>query len=141
MRAFICIICIILLSACTSKEKPQHIEWLQGKWIRLNDESGRKTFEHWDKSSGLGFTLLGKDTVFKEELEILNRHDRLYLEVEGANSSTVLFKFTSQTDSSFVCENKDNEFPKKIRYLFYNDTLRANVSNDDLSIDFVFVKQ
>lgn len=141
MKRFTILFFIFLVFACSKKEKPQNIDWLQGKWLRINDKPNQQTFEFWAKNRGLGFTMQESDTVFKEKLEILNRHGRLYLEVEGANERTTLFKFTSKTDSSFICKNKDNEFPKKIYYLLQNDTLKAAVSNEDITIDFVFVKQ
>jgi len=50
------------------------------------------------------------------------------------------FKFTSQTDTSFVCENPKNEFPKKITYYKENKLLKAQVSSEDFKINFVFQK-
>lgn len=141
MKRFTILFLVFFMFACSKKEKPQNIDWLQGKWLRINDKPNQQTFEYWTKNRGLGFTMQGSDTVFKEKLEILNRHGRLYLEVEGANEHTTLFKFASKTDSSFICKNKDNEFPKKIYYLLQNDTLKAEVSNEDFKVDFVFVKQ
>ena len=66
--------------------------------------------------------------------------DTLYLEVSGINEQPTLFKFTEQTDSSFVCENPQNEFPKKIKYFLDNKQLKAIISAEDFRIDFIFEK-
>ena len=70
---------------------------------------------------------------------LLNR--ALNLKVEGVNEKPTFFKFTAQTDTSFVCENLKNEFPKKIQYYLDNQHLKAIVSSEDFRIDFVFKKQ
>lgn len=141
MKYSLCILCISLFLSCSSKkENSQHIKWLQGKWERLNDKPGQNTYEFWNRNTGLGFTLKDGDTIFKEELRIVSRDKKLYLEVVGVNEDPTLFQFTSQTNTSFTCENKENEFPKKITYYIENDSLKAIVSNDDFKIDFVFAK-
>lgn len=115
--------------------------FLEGKWKRVNDKPNQSTFEFWNNNlTGIGFTLQKKDTTFKEVLSIVPIQDTLFLKVVGVNENPTLFKFTSQTDHSFVCENPKNEFPKKIEYKLKNDTLKARVSNPDFGIDFIFVK-
>ena len=54
--------------------------------------------------------------------------DTLFLKVESVNDTDTLFKLTQQTDSSFVCENSKNEFPKTIQYYLENEQLKAIVS-------------
>ncbi len=122
----------------TKKTKPT---FLIGSWCRVNDKPNRKTFEIWDANfKGFGYTLKEKDTVFKEHMEIVLKRNVLFLKVEGVNEVPTFFKFTSQTYTSFVCENPKNEFPKKIKYYLENDFLKAEVSNPDYKIDFVFKK-
>jgi len=55
--------------------------------------------------------LKGKNTIFKEILSDNKINDTLFLRVEGVNEKLTLFKFTKQTDSSFVYEQ-----PKKQIY-------------------------
>ena len=113
--------------------------FLLGNWIRINDKDSVTTYETWQNNfSGFGLTLKGKDTTFFEKMKIINKNDTLYLKVSGVNESPTPFKFTEQTDSSFVCINQENEFPKKIKYWLENDLLKATVSNDDFKIDFIF---
>ncbi|QOD62108.1 hypothetical protein H9I45_06610 [Polaribacter haliotis] len=142
MKYFLFICSILLIISCkTEKEKTKKPSFLIGKWIRLNDKEGNKTYENWNTNfTGLGYTLKGKDTTFKEILSIVSVNDTSNLKVEGVNETPTLFKFTSQTDTSFIYENLKNEFPKKIKYYLENKQLKAIVSNDDFSIDFVFKK-
>lgn len=74
-------------------------------------------------------------------MSILKINDTLHLEVKGVNENPTLFKFTNQTDTSFVCENPKNEFPKKITYFKDGKQLKAIVAADDFRIDFVFEKK
>ncbi|AUC85268.1 hypothetical protein CW731_08185 [Polaribacter sp. ALD11] len=140
MKPFISIFCFLLIISCNPIDtKPQKPSFILGKWIRTNDKPGNKTYETWNNSfTGLGITLKEKDTIFKERLSIISINDTLNLKVEGANETPTLFKFTQQTDTSFVCENAKNEFPKKITYFLEDEKLKAIVSNSDFKIDFVF---
>ena len=141
MKRFFFILGCILISSCVSENKTQEPTWLFGNWERTNDTENKKTYEFWSTDfSGLGFTLKENDTVFKEHMSIITKKDTLYLQVSGVHETPILFKFTSQTDSSFVCENPTNEFPKKITYYKDNNLLKAEVSAGDFKLDFVFKK-
>ena len=127
-----------------SKVNP-NLDWLLGNWERMNDKEGKQTFERWKKNSneeyiGLGFTLQERDTVFKENMRLRPINGGWNLEVIGVNEQPTYFKFTNQTKNSFVCENPNNEFPKKIEYQFSDNKLKAKVSTDEMAIDFNFEK-
>ena len=137
----ILILSLLLICSCSTKTSTIP-NWIIGNWERINDKPNEKTYEFWTKNhTGLGFTLKVKDTIFKENLEIIALNDSLFLKVSGVNENPTFFKFTNQTKYSFTCENLKNEFPTKIKYFIMNDTLKAKVSNDEFSIDFEFVKQ
>ncbi|APG65069.1 hypothetical protein LPB136_06775 [Tenacibaculum todarodis] len=140
MKTFCSILILLfLLNSCQTETKQNYPDFLLGKWQRTNDELGKTTFENWeDNYTGIGFTLKKNDTVFKETLSIISKNDTLHLKVEGVNEQPTLFKFTEQTDSSFVCENPQNEFPTKIEYWLENKQLKAKVSNDEFDVEFVF---
>ena len=140
MKPFLSICCLLLIISCNSKEtKPQKPSFLIGNWIRINNKDSATTIETWEKDfSGIGLTLKEKDTTFFEQMKILKKTDTLFLEVSGVNETPTLFKFTEQTATSFVCENPENEFPKKIKYWLENDQLKASVSNADFKIEFAF---
>ena len=140
MKLLLYTCCLLLIVSC-QKEKIeiQKPSFLIGDWIRVNDKKGAITYETWNVNlKGLGYTLKDKDTTFKETLSISTIKDTLFLTVESVNETPTLFKFTQQTGTSFVCENPKNEFPKKIRYWIENKQLKAEVSNSDFKIDFIF---
>ena len=135
--------CILLMFSCnTEKTNLQKPTFLIGNWIRINDKDSVTTYEIWQKDfTGIGLTLKGKDTTFFEQMKILIKNDTLFLEVSGVNPTPTLFLFTDQTDTSFVCENPKNEFPKKIKYFLDNQHLFAEVSNADFKTDFVYAQK
>lgn len=118
-----------------------------GKWQRTNDEENKKTYEHWQKVSdslylGLGFTLQQKDTVWKENVQLILKDSMWSYDVFMAgNPNPTSFLFTHIIDSSFVCENAQNEFPKKIAYTLKGDTMRATISGGGPEILYLFVKE
>ncbi|MCG1035917.1 DUF6265 family protein [Polaribacter sargassicola] len=142
MKLVLLIFCSFLIISCSNKkENIKQPDFLTGNWIRTNDKDSVKTYEIWQKNlTGIGFSLKGKDTIFFEKMDIVNIKDTLFLKVDGPNEEPTFFKFINQTDSSFVCVNTLNEFPKKIKYYKENNQLKAIISNDDFKIDFVFEK-
>ena len=142
MKKIIVFIAIVLISSCQTENKPLKPDFLLGKWIRTNDKPGNTTYEIWNNNfTGLGITLKEKDTTFKEILSIVSINDTLTLKVEGVNAKPTLFKFTSQTDTSFVAENPTHDFPTKIKYWLENKELKAHVSNKEFGINFVFKRE
>ncbi len=138
-KTLLIIYCIILVS-CT-KEEPKELDFLIGDWVRLNDRANHQTYETWNSNlTGIGYTIKGTDTVFKETLSIIKKNDILFLQVEGVNESPTLFQFTSMTKTSFVSENPLNDFPQKIEYIKESDTLKAIISSDGYSSVFKFLK-
>ena len=142
MKPRLFVFCLLLIVSCQKEQKEtQKPSFLIGDWIRINNKEDSVTYEMWNSNlEGLGYTLKGKDTTFKEILSIVSIKDTLFLKVEGVNKEATLFKFTQQTDTSFVCKNSKNEFPKQILYYIENRLLKAVVSSEDLKIDFIFNK-
>lgn len=142
MKKLLILCSFLLIFSCGSEiKKNQNPTFLIGNWKRLNDKPGSQTYEMWNTNLvGMGYTMKGTKRSFQEILSIVKIDDTLHLEVKGVNENPTLFKFTNQTDSSFVCENPQNEFQKKIKYFIENKQLKASVSGDDFRIDFVFDK-
>ena len=140
MKKLFILCAVLLIFSCNSNiNKTQKPTFLIGEWKRLNDKPGSQTYEMWNTNLvGMGYTIKDKKRSFQEILSIISIKDTLYLEVKGVNEKPTLFKFTNQTDTSFVCENPKNEFPKKIKYILDNKQLKASVSDDDFRIDFIF---
>ncbi len=141
MRYFSLILTCFIILSCQTEKKKQKPTWLFGKWERINEKPNKRTFDFWNKDlTGIGFTLKNTDTIFKEVMSIVELQNTLYLKVEGVNETPTLFKFTQQTDSSFTCENPENEFPQKVYYYKENKQLKCKIFNDKFSVDFVFDK-
>lgn len=146
------ILTILMLSFClscskientTNKIEEINFDWIVGNWERTNNQKDKQTFEQWNKKSkneyfGLGFTLQNKDTIFKENLKIAQNKGEWFLLVTGVNETPTPFLFSNYSDSSFICENEENEFPKIIEYSRSNNELTAIISDDSTTISFVF---
>ncbi|MFD0963269.1 DUF6265 family protein [Pseudofulvibacter geojedonensis] len=138
-------ILIILFVSCNSSQETQ-FDWLLGTWERTNDSKGNKTYEYWTKKSdteyiGLGCTLKEKDTVFKENIHLIKDKEQWVFKVIGVNETPTLFPITSLNKTSFIGENPENEFPKKIIYSSENGDLKAVISAGDDQISFLFKKK
>jgi len=123
------------------------LNWLQGTWIRTNSKGSQTGYEQWTKTSpseyrGKGVTLQGKDTLFVEKLRILERENELYYVADvPENQKPVYFKLTEITDGGFVCENPNHDFPKRINYTVDKGKLKATISGNGDSINFLFEKK
>jgi hypothetical protein len=154
MKKLILIFFSLILISCTHNKRKDHtlpseslsgdnFEWLAGSWMRTNDQEGNQTFEHWIKNSDTEYTAMGctlhkGDTIFKEHLRLIRTGDKWNLEVSGVNENPTSFLMISYTENSFVCENKQNEFPKHIAYSIQDGLLNAKIFDDDKEITFLF---
>jgi hypothetical protein len=108
-------------------EKIHRLEWLVGNWEFEIDEG--LFAEKWVKLndsvfSGIGYMLIGEDTATKEILTIELINDELYyvaLVSEQNNHKEVAFKLVSDSDNSFVFENKKHDFPQRIIYKYIDN--------------------
>lgn len=140
MKRILIIVSCILLYSC-GPQIPDKPDFILGDWIRLNNAQGKETFEIWkDDFTGIGYTMKGKDTTFVEILSFVEIDGKLVYKVEGVNEQPTLFTITEISTHSFICENPQNEFPKKIQYEMVSDTLKAVISAGENSIEFLFVK-
>ncbi|MCP4459862.1 MAG: hypothetical protein GY816_17840 [Cytophagales bacterium] len=155
--------CLLFAISCSSPSKSEadestsisgieKLRWLEGNWVRTNDGEAQITYEQWAKTtenvySGRGYTIridssiFQPDTVFMEQIRIVTINDTLNFEVTGVNEASTLFKFIEQTDTSFVCVNPENEFPKKISYTLSNDHITALLSGRGPDIKFLFRRE
>jgi len=140
----------VLLFMCISayaQKTLNQLRWLEGTWSRTNVKPGRSAQEYWTKISdtewrGLGVTLNGSDTVFVEKLKLVAKDGSLYYVADvPENNQLVYFKMTEVTDQSFVCENPQHDFPKRIAYARTNNGLKATISGDGRSIDYFFERR
>ncbi len=149
---FSCLILFIGMS-CTScqqetiTQKFKKLSWLNGKWERTNAKAGQSGYETWSavsetKLTGQGVTLAGKETVFVEQLELsIKDNEIFYIVSVTGEPKPVYFKMTSIEKDSFVCENPEHDFPKKISYTRNGNKIKAIISGDGKSVVYDFEKK
>ncbi len=127
-----------------SQEKKQNFDWILGNWQRNNEKPDRQTYEFWNKKTGteyigIGFTLKENDTIWKEDIRLLKSDTHWSFEVIGEGElKPTIFKLSKIEKEGFICENQQNEFPKKIEYYKKSTKLKAIVSGEDMKIPFEF---
>ena len=127
-----------------SKKAVENFDWLLGKWERLHEEAGKKTFENWKKISqneysGIGFTLQNADTIKQEKIRITKQNGKWILTVKvPEETESITFPITELKSDEFTCTNDSLDFPKQIRYWKNGEKINALVSGDSLKIDFEF---
>lgn len=159
MKKIVFLLCSSLIISCSDKttdkslnnetvksevENSENFDWLLGDWKRLNNDEGNETFENWKKINdteylGIGFTLKNGDTISQEKMELSKTNNQWNIAVSfPTEKNATVFKVTQIENKSFVCENEQNDFPKKINYWFEGQNLKAKISNAEMEIDFVF---
>jgi hypothetical protein len=99
------------------------INGLLGEWVDAPASDSSIFHEHWYSDpdgglTGMGYVMLGADTVSIEHLQILYTDSGTFYSVEmpGQNAGLpVLFRLTSASDS-LVFENPLHDFPQRIVY-------------------------
>ncbi len=150
-------IAILFLSSCTSNnskdskiqnneisKSTENFDWLLGNWKRNNEKENRETFEIWKKNNnseyyGIGFTLQNNDTIKQEKIKLTKLNNNWILEVKvPEETESITFNLTSIGNKEFICENKEIDFPKKIKYWKNGTKINALVSGDEMEISFEF---
>ncbi len=132
------------LFAQGASEDFKKLDWLEGTWARTNSKPGRSAHEKWQKISstewsGIGVNMKGNDTAFVEKLKLVVKDDNIYYVADIVeNKQPVFFRLTSLTNDGFVCENPQHDFPKKISYQKDGEKIKATISGDGKSIDYMF---
>ena len=143
---FLC--CFIISSFCQviATDFPK-LNWLEGIWTRSKTKPGMTGHERWIKISsaewlGYGVNMKGIDTTFMEKLKIILKDEKIYYVADvPENKEPVLFLLTTITDHSFICENPRHDFPTKIAYEKEGDKLKAVISGNGKSIEYLFEKK
>lgn len=130
----------------TTPQVDSSLQWLVGNWKRLNEETGKETFECWAKLdsahfTGVGFTICNGDTISKELMDLVDSSGIWSFEVKLAQEQEpTIFKVISIKPNEFVCVNDSNEFPKNIQYRMDEQRLKAKIFNTDREVTFDFEK-
>lgn len=126
-----------------SQQDLKKLSWLEGTWNRTNVKPGRNAYERWERKGdlmqGWGVSMNGTDTSFVEKLKIVVKEGELhYVADVPENQQPVYFKLTTITETGFVCENQQHDFPKVISYQREGSKLKATISGNGKAIDFLF---
>jgi len=140
---------VSLLSSCSSQPVEDTDKWhlfenLAGGWIRAQGDSLLST-EEWrygeEDMYGIGITLENGDTIFSEQMGILEIEGKYFYEATVPhNPGPIQFELTILTDSGFTSENPKHDFPTKIEYKWNNDSLWVTISDDQRLVKFNFKK-
>ena len=131
----------------SNPQKFKKLAWLVGTWQRTNAGAGKSGYESWSKVSevklvGKGVSLEGKKIIFVENLAFIAKgSDLFYTVVVTGEKKPVYFKLTALSSNGFTCENPKHDFPKKITYQRTGNTVKAVISGNRQSIDYVFVRK
>ena len=137
---------LALAQDLTGEQKLKKLSWLEGTWNRTNVKAGRTASERWVKTDqgefqGWGVSMNGPDTSFVEKLKIITKDNEVYYVADvSGNKELTYFKFTELTAAGFVCEDPEHDFPKKISYQVNGTKLKATISGNGKSIDYLFEK-
>lgn len=126
-----------------SQQDLKKLSWLEGTWNRTNVKPGRNAYERWERKGdlmqGWGVSMNGTDTSFVEKLKIVVKEGELhYVADVPENQQPVYFKLTTITETGFVCENQQHDFPKVISYQRDGSKLKATILGNGKAIDFLF---
>jgi hypothetical protein len=155
MKNAFLIVLVLFCLGCEQKEKEnkeesqavsieKNFDWLIGNWERINEKEGKQTYENWVKLNdgayrGIGFTIKDNDTVWQESIWLNKASETWNFEVKGkSDPMPTVFMVTAIEEGSFICENEENEFPKKIRYSKGENGIVAAISGGDMEILFEF---
>lgn len=141
MKKSICAILFFasLLTGCNEVKKniPETVNrfnWLNGSWAMKTDD-GTVT-EQWKPMNdslmeGVSDFIKGDSVIPFETIKIIRRDTSFYYEAKAAgqnNDQPVEFKLTAFSDTGFVAENPQHDFPKRITYKLVNkDSIHAFV--------------
>lgn len=130
------IVCMAALSfrPVSKMDNTKKFEWLKGTWM-MKKKNGGAIIETWIigndstlNGESLSISATGISKVL-ESLELSHRKGEYYYTstVKGQNNNqAVSFKITSHSETGFVAENPEHDFPKRIIYeLIGKDSVHA----------------
>lgn len=130
------------------KAEFEKLSWLNGAWNQTNiTKPGSALVEQWTKSGdyemrGQATTTQNGDTVYVERITLQIKDNAIYYVADvPQNKQPIYFKLISITGNGFVCENPEHDFPKKITYELTGNQLKATISGNGKSFDYLYVKK
>ena len=130
------------------KAEFERLYWLNGTWSQTNtSKPGQALVEQWKKSGdyelkGQATTTQNGDTVYIDRTTLIIKDNSIYYVADvPQNKQPTYFKLISITTNGFVCENPEHDFPKKITYQLTGNQLKATISGNGKSFDYLYVKK
>lgn len=151
MKSIALINLLLFITSCMINDNIKKFAWLEGEW----KQDGKETYEVWQIVSdtllvGGSFREVGNDFVRDESIELKSENGQLYYiptVFEGNKvAKPMRFLITSFTDTSFVAENKQHDFPQIIRYTLLSPkrmiaTISGPINSEQKEVVFRFEKE
>ena len=119
-----------------------------GTWKMISDKI--EYYEEWrlingSELIGIGFNIEEGDTVLSEELYVKKFADTWVYVALHVNQTITLFALTEYTESKFIFENKEHDYPHKIIYEFtadgkLNAATEGIIDGELMRRDFSFIR-
>lgn len=128
------VLLLTLASMAAAEDRIEKLAWLGGAW--KIDSNGRVIEEQWTAPAGgmmigMSRTVKNGKTVEFEYLRIQQRDDGIFYIAQPGGRPATEFKLTSASESEWIFENLQHDFPKRIRYRRNADgSLRARVEDE-----------
>jgi hypothetical protein len=116
---------LLLFVAAGARAAPAELpDWLAGTW-RSESETmlveERWSTPHAGLMLGTSRTYIGGKKAFFEFLRIETRDDGVYYVAQPRGGPPTAFKRTARTDRSLTFENREHDYPQRIRYRLERD--------------------
>ena len=152
MKLLILFIAVLFLSVKQPQDDKkifQQLHALQGTW-QMKTSKGI-LYEGWQKINdtllqGGSYKIKEHDTIFLERVSLKLTPDGIFYVpvVEENNMQPVNFKLTSHNNNSFLFENPEHDFPKRVIYeLITKDSIHAYIDggiNSAKRSDYFYTK-
>ena len=136
-KIFLAFVQLLIFSGCAEKGTSdiEKAEWIIGTWENVTPKGS--IYETWsivyaDEYEGKSYMLKEKDTVVFETVSMVQKEGGLFYipAVKNQNEGLpVRFTLKSISETRFVFENPEHDFPQVISYVqIGNDSLVAEIS-------------
>lgn len=127
------------------------LDQLQGTWEMQIGET--KVCEKWKLEndtllSGVSYEIINNDSAITERIQISFSNGQLFYIPTVANQNDgkpISFVLTQNTDSLFVFENPEHDFPTRISYAFLSEnellaTISGEIRGETRSLEFSYLR-
>lgn len=138
----------VLFSASVLSQDDSIIKLFPGKWKMISDKI--EYYEEWklinsNELTGIGFSIEEVDTVLSEELYMQKFAEQWAYVAIPVNQAITLFALTEYSESKFIFENKEHDYPQRIIYEFIaysnlNAATEGVIDGELMRRDFNFIR-